>query len=104
MTNKKLRPASIASSVRHRKNTTIVILIFASKFTINFITWATVANTIRATSLNHKIGDYTMEGQSVIKTFFGESNKILYGVGSIFFIEVDFHYTFLGMDFSSSHV
>src|SRR5260221_9596634 len=87
----------------HGKNTTIVVLIFDGKFKFNFITRSTIANAVGATTLDHKVGNDPVKNQSVIKTFFGKSYKIFYGVRGILFKEVDFHHSLFGMDFGYRH-
>src|SRR6187399_1271815 len=80
-----------------------MILIVASKFAIDFVTRSSIANAIRATSLNHEIRNHSMENQSIIKIMLSQVNKILYGVRSICFKELDLHDSLFCVDFCYLH-
>jgi hypothetical protein len=80
-----------------------VVLIAAVQLTVDLIARATVANTVRATALDHEIWYDAVENQAVVKIMFGEVGKVLHGLGGIFFKEFDFHDALFGMDFCDFH-
>ena len=67
--DKKLGTSRISSSMRHRKHSSVMILQFSGKFAVNGIAWSTGAISFGTASLDHEIGNYTVEGKSIIKPF-----------------------------------
>jgi hypothetical protein len=103
MTDEELGASGVSAGVGHGENAAVVVLIAAVQFTVDLIARATVANTVRATALDHEIWYDAVENQAVVKIMFGEVGKVLHGLGGIFFKEFDFHDAFFGMDFCDFH-
>ncbi len=78
-------------------------LISSGKLAIDFIAWSTSAGSGWISPLDHKIGDYAMEDQSIVIALFGKGHEIFNSVGGIVVVELDFHHPFFGVDFSRSH-
>lgn len=68
--DKKLRPARIATSVRHGQYATVVVLIAAGEFARNFVTRAAPSGTLGATTLNHKVRNDSVKSKAIVKAFF----------------------------------
>jgi hypothetical protein len=83
VTNEELRSSSVAASMRHGQHTAIVILIGTRKFAINMVARTSITYAIRATTLDHEIGNYTVENQSVVKALFSQCYKVFYGIWGI---------------------
>jgi hypothetical protein len=103
MTNKKLRSTRISSRVGHGDYPAIMVLIFTRKLTFDFVTWAAVSDPVGTATLNHKVWNNPMENKSVVEIMFREVDKVLYGIWSVFFKELDFHDAFFCMDFCNFH-
>src|SRR5690606_16553510 len=103
VTDEKLRTPGVSSRMCHRKNSSVMVLVVACEFTIYFVAWTSGAITLRAAPLNNKVGNHSMEGQSVIKALFGKFDKVGHCVGGIIFIKLHFHDTFFSMYFSCFH-
>ena len=88
----------------HRHHTTIVKLVTACEFAVDFITRATCTSSGWVASLNYEIRNYAVEDNAVIKAFFRQRYKVLNCIWSIGIEKLDLHYPFFGVDFSGRHV
>ena len=64
----------------------------------NFVARSAHAGTFRVASLNDKARDDTMENRSIIKAFFHEINKVVYGIGSDLWIRSCFDHAVVGFN------
>jgi hypothetical protein len=78
-------------------------LVSAVEFALDGIARPTSAIALRTTTLDHKTGDHTVKGESVIKALPGEFYKIGNCAGGISLIEGNLHVALLGKDFCSKH-
>ena len=101
--HKKLRTARVWASVCHRKYASVVVLSFAFGFASDFVAWAAVADTVRATALNDKTGNDAVKAEAVVEAFFGQRNEVCYGAGCLFLEEFGLHKAFCGMYFCYFH-
>ena len=104
VTHKKLGPTCISSGMSHGKNTSVVELVATGQFAIYFITRSTSTCSGWIAALNHKIRNDAMEGNAIVKAFFGKVYKIFHGIGGILIVKFDLHHTLFGMDFSGCHM
>jgi hypothetical protein len=68
--DKELGTTSIFTGMSHRKNSAIVVLVIAIQFAFDFVPRAANASAFWATTLNNKIWNYPVKGQSIVKAFF----------------------------------
>lgn len=101
--DEELRPPGVPSGVGHRQYATVVVLIAAIELTIDGVTRAATAITTRATALNDKVGDDTVERQPIVVAIFREFNKVSNGVRGIFVVEFDFHRALFGFNICFGH-
>src|SRR5690625_4587861 len=103
VTDKKLRSTGISPGMRHRENSTVVVLIFSVKLTVDLIARAAGTIPFRATSLYHNLGNPLGECKSVIKTFLREVDKVLYCLRSVFSVELYLHAPSFSFNEHTSH-
>ena len=65
--DEELRATGILASVRHREHTSVVVLTLGIGLARNSPTRTTCAIADRATALNYKLGNYSVEGQTIIE-------------------------------------
>jgi hypothetical protein len=65
--DEELRTSGILASVCHREDATVVILTLGIGLTRDCPTRTTCAIADRATALNYKFGNYSVEGQTIIE-------------------------------------
>src|ERR1035437_4339553 len=95
----------------HRKNSSVVILIFTRQFALNFISrsacpdsWITHIPGKRATSLYNKVRNNPMESKPVVESFFCKCYEVVNSPGCVSFIKADFHRTFGSLYICRGHV
>ena len=62
------------------------------ELTLDAVSRATHTGSVRASALDHKAVDDTMEDQTIIKSFFYKTDKIVYGIRCDFRIKLCFHH------------
>ena len=87
--DKKLASTSVGSSVSHREGASQVFVLI--DLTIDFVSWPTCAAAVRATTLNHKIVDYTVEGEAIVVIVLDELFEVCDGIGSVGFEKFEYH-------------
>lgn len=102
--DEKLGTTGVAAGMRHRHYPSVVKLVTACEFAVDFITGSTRTCSGWVASLDYEIRNYTVEYNAVIKPFLGQRYKVLYCVWSIGIEKLDLHYPFFGVDFSGRHV
>ena len=100
---KELGPSRIPTCVGHGKNATVVILVFSLKLAVNGIAGATVTNAVGAATLNDKVGNDAVKGQTVVESLFCKSNEVVYRVGGVFLKKLNFHDALFGVNFCRFH-
>ncbi|MNL77320.1 hypothetical protein D3C87_2034690 [compost metagenome] len=63
------------------------------EFTCNAISWTAHTGAFGVTALNHKAGNHAMENRPVVEALLNQGDKVVYGVGSNFGIELGFDNT-----------
>lgn len=96
--DEELRAARILASVGHRKHTAIVVLARGRSFTFNRIARAACTVADGASALNYKVGNDTMECQTVIEAAFGQLHKVGDSARSLLLVELGLHIALLGRD------
>ena len=103
--DKELTAASVLASMGHREDTTIVVLLGGVGLALDGPSRTARTHTgvayiaaVRTAALNDKVGDDTMETETVVETVLGKFNEIGDGAGNLFFIKLHFHASSIGVD------
>gem|GEM_PF-2108807 len=74
------------------------------KLITKLISWSASACTLRITSLNHKLIDYTMKLKPIVKSCTSKGHKVGYGIGSLIDIQSQTNWSLSGVDGSVMHI
>ena len=94
--DEKLRTTGVLTPVGHRKHTPIVVLTLGVGLARNRVAGTTRTIADGATTLNHKVGNYTVESEAVVEPRSGKFDKVIYGDGGLFLVEFHLHITLFG--------
>ena len=98
VTHEELRSAGVLTRVSHGKDAAIVVLIATRRFAFDFIAGPATAGPVGASTLNHEIGEHTVEGEPVIEAALGELAEVCDGEWGVGVEELDGHIALSGLD------
>jgi len=78
-----LRTIGVGTGVGHGEDAGFVMTAMGLAFTLEFVTGITTAASIRATTLDHEVGNHPVKGQSVVKFARGEVEEGANGDGCV---------------------
>ena len=90
-TNEELRATCVLACMRHGENASVMILARSRGFALDAIAWPAGSVTARTSALNDKIGNDTVESESVIEVVVGQIDEIGHRSGCFSRIEFGFH-------------
>ena len=101
--DEELRTTGIATSMRHREDAAIVLLVSTRNLALDLVARAAGACALRATALDDEIRDHAVKGESVVEALRGEVTEVLHGVWGVGVVELDVHVAPYGLDDGFRH-
>ena len=103
--DEKLRASGIATGVSHGEYPAIMVLVITVQFAVNFVARATGARhagrtgaRVRASSLDDKVRNNTVESEAIIEAFISQFDEIGYGIGGVLVVKFYFQCAFVGLN------
>ena len=81
MGDKELASIGVRACVGHGEDTRAVMTKVFVEFVFELVSRAAGSSSLRATGLDHKVGDDTVEGEAVVEAVIGELFEIRDGLG-----------------------
>ena len=98
VTHEELRSAGVLARVGHGKHAAIVALVATGGFALDCPARSAGAGALGASTLNHEIGEHTVEGEPVIEAALGELAEVCDGEWGVGVEELDGHIALSGLD------
>lgn len=101
MANEELAATRVATGMGHRQAPRHVLV--RINFALDRVARATTTITIGTAALDHKIGDYAVEGQTIVKALFRQIHEVFHRVGSIIIEQLDMNRALGGFHNGARH-